>query len=528
MPIINAVSSNKTVADPIAEYLSLKPLWIKSKAVCSGERFVKDFDNIIDRASFKNLLIPFSPNMTELQYQFYKAEAELPGITSNFAKTLVGGLLRKMPILKLPDEIPEEVTDWILNEFSQDDAPLISFLDTALWEEIQTSRAWVYVDYPKITDIENRERKDFRELKPYPVLWHAECIINWHTETDMYGKSILKRIIIRTLEEDFSKNEFHAEFVDTVKVHELDENGYYQIRIFQKTAKESDVPVVSGAKQVNIKETKEQFVLVEVIDNILNNGKRLDMIPAWPLNGKIEAGEPILMPFIDKEIALYNKMSRRNHLLYGASTYTPWIASEMIDEDFDSIVNSGLGTWIRLRQGDTIGVLDTPTAALADMDRSITAAFEEMAKMGIRMLSPEVAQSGVALEIRNAAQTAQLGTLNTKISNIMKQIISFMINWRYNLNLDSNNIKFQLSSDFSNIPTGEGWLRLATEWYQSGLLPRSVWLEILKHNDMVPADYNDDQGQQEMTVDESIKQQKELEDYAQRIEFQNSLGVQGA
>lgn len=41
------------------------------------ERFVKDYDNIIDVASFSNLLIPFSPSMTQTQYNFYKAEAEL-------------------------------------------------------------------------------------------------------------------------------------------------------------------------------------------------------------------------------------------------------------------------------------------------------------------------------------------------------------------------------------------------------------------------------------------------------------------
>ena len=247
------------------------------------------------------------------------------------------------------------------------------------------------------------------------------------------------------------------------------------------------------------------------------------MIPAWPLNGKIDAVEPMLMPIIDKEVSLYNKLSRRNHLLYGASTYTPYITSDMSDDEFQEIVDSGLGTWLKLRQGDTAGVLDTPTAALADMDRAIAASIEEMAKMGIRMLSPETAQSGVALEIRNAAQTAQLGTLNTRISNTLKQVISFMIKWRFDTDINPSEVKFQLSSDFNNTPLGEGWLRLATEWYQAGLIPRTVWLEILKQNDMLPADYNDDIGQKEITLDEDIKFQKQNEQYAQQMELQQQL-----
>jgi hypothetical protein len=61
---------------------------------------------------------------------------------------LLGGLLRKQPILTLPEDAPEGAENWILNNFGQDDSTLISFLDSAIWEELQTSRAWVYVSYP--------------------------------------------------------------------------------------------------------------------------------------------------------------------------------------------------------------------------------------------------------------------------------------------------------------------------------------------------------------------------------------------
>jgi hypothetical protein len=173
----------------------------------------------------------------------------------------------------------------------------------------------------------------------------------------------------------------------------------------------------------------------------------------------------------------------------------------MSDDDFQNIVDSGLGTWIRLRQGDDAKVLETPTAALQDMDRAIAATIEEMAKLGIRMLTPETAQSGVALEIRNAAQTAQLGTLNTKVSAILSQVIAFMINWRYNTELKVYDIKFSLSADFNPTPLGADWLRLTTEWYQQGLIPRSVWLMILKQNDILPPDYDDESGKVEITED---------------------------
>lgn len=519
MAINAAQSAVKTVADPNASYESLKPLWNRSRAVCSGERFVKDYDSAVDVNNFNNLLIPFSPSMTTQQYNFYKAEAELPGIVSQFSRMLVGGLLRKQPVLKLPEAAPADALNWILNEFGRDSSPLSAFLDTALWEEIQTSRAWVFVDYPTVQNADFLTKEEIAKFKPYPVLQAAENIINWRVRHDQYGRTILDRVVVRGYSEDYTKNEFHPEYIDTVWVHELNEAGYYQIRKFQKLAQTTNVPVVSGQTVHSPNNNKGTFVLVDTITDIKSNDEYLREIPAWPLNGNIDAGDPILAALIDKEVVLYNKMSRRNHLLYGAATYTPVIASDMTDDQFQEIVESGLGTWIKLSQGDTATVLETPTGALQDMDRAIAAALEEMAKMGIRMLSPETAQSGIALEIRNAAQTAQLGTLNTKVSNTMKQVIAFMLNWRYGTEFKSSEIEFSLSADFNPIPLGADWLRLATEWYQQGLIPRSIWLQILKQNDILSPDYDDEKGREEITedMDLAIKNNPQDSDFVKRM-----------
>jgi hypothetical protein len=459
--------------------------------------------------------------MSQAQYNFYKAEAELPGIVAQYAKIIVGGLLRKQPVLRLPADLPDEAYQWIMDGFSQDSSPLISFLDVALWEEMQTSRAWIYVDYPKIDNPEDLTREEYAAIKPYPVHWKAESIVNWRVGiSSSNGHQKLMQIIVRNYEADYSVNEFHPVLKDTVWVHEI-VDGFYQIRKFQKSTQDSSIPVVNGIIQQQYSTgaanggTKAQgsngFVLIDTNTNILANGVRLTDIPAWPLNGSIEPLEPMLMPLLDREVALYNKVSRRNHLLYGAATYTPVVSTDMNDEAFQEIVDSGLGSWIKLRAGEVASVLETPTAALQDMDRAILATIEEMARMGIRMLSPETIQSGVALEIRNAAQTAQLGTLNIKISNQMADIIVFMLNWRYDKKYSSIDVEFELSADFNPTPLGADWLRLATEWYEKGLIPRSLWLALLKQNDMISPDYDDSTGKLEINGDELIAQQSSVD-----------------
>ncbi len=514
--MLNSPQIYKTVELPKLEYESLKPLWDRCRAVCNGERFVKSLDNAIDVNFFTNLLIPFSPTMTQAQYNFYMAEAEFPGITAQFSKMLVGGLLRKQPILTLPDNIPEGSYNWIIHNFGQDDSSLISFLDGALWEELQTSRAWLYISYPNITNPENLSRKDFEKLKPYPVLLKSDSIINWRITTSELGKVQLKQLIIRGFEESYEQNEFHPDFVETVWVHELDENGYYQIRTYRNRGLNIK-SVINGQQVTDYAHDSKKFELEDTFTNIMMNGERLTRIPAWPLNGNIEPQEPMLMPIVDKELSLYNKISRRNHLLYGAATYTPIIYSDMDQEEFEEIVNSGLGAWLHLRQEDKADILKTPTDALKDMEASISKSIEEMAKMGIRMLTPESAQSGIALELRNAAQTAQIGSLNIKISNTLAQVIAFMLNWRYATEYNAEDIQFNLCNDFNPMPIGADWLRLVTEWYENGLVPRSVWLEIIKQNDLIPPEYNDKEGMEEINGDQMIMAKSD-DTYAKKFE----------
>lgn len=499
MTLATVSGRQKTVADPCPEYESLLPIWKRCRAVCSGEQAVKDHDGMLDLATFTNLLIPFSSRMRADQYRFYKAEAEFPGVSSEFLRMLLGGLLRKPPTVVLPESLGEEARDWILNQFSEDGLSLLSFLEASLTEELTTSRAWVYVDYPKVLEAANMTAEEFKAIKPYPLLWSAETVINWQLGKGPDGATRLKRVVTKEVIERFaSDEEVHPDKLVEIRVHELDKEGYYQIRVYEAPI---NTNVVLKRGSVKASDGAPSVKLVDTITNILKAGERLTMIPAWPLNGSIAVVQPILGTLISKELHIYNKMSRRNHLLYGAATYTPWATGDLSDPQINDIVGRGLGSWLFGAKDTKFGVLETPTEALADMEKSIAAALEEMARLGVRMLSPETEQSGVALEIRNAVQNARISSLNTRVSAILRQVIAFMLSWRYQIEVLPSQVEVSLSDDFNPLPLGADWLRLATEWYQQGFIPRSLWLILLKHNDLVPPDYNDEEGQVEIMKD---------------------------
>lgn len=514
-----SANKSKSVGDPNGRYESLKPLWRTARGILNGQSHAKELDTTLDAYNFSNILLPFSPSMTAEQYSFYKAEAELPGLTAQYIKVLVGGMLRKMPDITLPDDVPEGSIDWLKNSFTAHNNSMLSFLDEALSEELQTSRAWVMVDYPSVPNYDILSLEERKKLAPYPVLMKAESVINWRTGAHpITGENCLLALVVRCYEQHYRSNPLHPDYIDTVYVHRLNEQGLYVVDRYEMNSEsgenvnfingveQQDYQVAGGTHAAN-KDNKNQWKLTNTFDNIMANDVPLKYIPAVPLNGNIEGEEPVLMPLIDREVSLYNKVSRRNHLLLGAATYTPVVISDMTDDQFEDVVSAGLGSWIKVNAGDDIKALETPSRALRDMEMVIQNTVNEMARLGIRMMAAESGggrDSGVALEIRNAGQSALLASISTKVSQQMRKIITWMLNWKYGTDYKIDDIHFNLTPDLNPAPIGADWLRLVTEWYQTGLIPRSTFLDIAKANDIIDSDYDDMKGQEEINQDDLI------------------------
>jgi len=353
-------------------------------------------------------------------------------------------------------------------------------------------------------------------LRPYPVIIPAESVINWKTSQHPLTREItLTRLLTRSYQANHDNNPWHPDYIDTVFDHYINPvDGLFYIDVYEKNSDQGEnVDFINGVAQQDYNVTgggnasDNQWKKVRTIDALFINNERMTEIPCYPLNGSINGIEPMLMPLVDREVALYNKVSRRNHLLLGAATYTPVISSDMSDDRFEEIVDAGLGSWVRIDQGDTVSSFEAPSKALRDMENAISSTISEMARMGIRMLSPDNGSgrdSGAALEIRNAGQTAILASLNAKISQQMKKIIVIMMNWRYDTDYNINDITFTLTPDLNPAPLGSDWLRLVTEWYQNGIIPRSTFLDIAKSNDILPTDYDDASGIGEIKDDDLI------------------------
>ena len=477
-------------------------LWERSRAVVEGEQAVKSLDQYLDGTNWTNILIPFSNSMSTSDYEMYKAEAELPGLVSMYVNIIIGGMLRKPPSLSLipqgntPEELQEEILYDINEHLMSRNSGLLHFINDILREELTTSRAVISLAF-------RADSTDSNGGKAYPILWKAEETINWQTEGDILTRVVFQYIV----EEPDPDDKFEIDQIFYYEDHYLD-NGVYKVDTYKDENSPTNPIAGTGATNTvyprgglgNI-DTQE---LVESITPTIQ-GETFSYIPVWMANGDISPKSPMLTPLVDKELSLYNKLSRRNHLLYGACTYTPVIFDgSLSDPEFDAIINAGLGSWIKLNDEARIEVLETPTDALKDMDMAIQRNVDELARMGIRILSPEAVSgtSGIALEIRNSPQTAQLGLLNTRVSDNIEEILKVLIKWNYNEDYD---VSFSLSEDFNPSPIGPEWIRLVTEWYEAGFIPRSLWVKIGRNNDIVPEDYDDSEGVKELQNQDIIR-----------------------
>src|SRR5210317_996597 len=232
--ILTSGKTSKGVGDPCTSYEYHLPYYGKARAIIGGERTTKEYDERLDLNNFTNLLIPFSTTMTADQYAFYKSEAELPGLCSQYTRVLVSGLLRKRPDLVLPEDADQEAYDWIMSGFTKENGSLIGFLAEILEEEITTSRPWVGVSYPYVDPSLDITPEQKRNLKPYPYVLAGESVINWQEGVNpTTGKRGLMQVIVKQLVEKYVTSDFHPDLVETVFVHEINAEGNYQIRIYE-------------------------------------------------------------------------------------------------------------------------------------------------------------------------------------------------------------------------------------------------------------------------------------------------------
>ena len=481
-------------------YLSNLHHWMRNRAVVSGTSSVLEWDRFVNNNAYTNMLVPFSAKMTQENYDIYKSEAEFPELTGEYIRIVLGGLLRKEPSISYEDS----------SDIFPNTPELLPMVQSAVEEELTTNRCWVAVYW------------NSQLQKALPRVYRGENVINWQQDLD----NNLLRVVIRYLYPHYEN--YQTDHLWMIEDHYLAYNQEYEQVCYHLDTYREDrdlqtTPEIVNPNLYNINIQEElnrlratttpgaftkyfesEKVSYSLFSSVvpLKHGEPLTEIPVIPLNGHITPITPMISGMVHKELALYNKTSRRNHLLYSSGILTPMVFASSSQEVEDQL-DRGLGTiWI-LPVDSKVDILQTPTGALSDFESAIGQNVESISRLGIRLLSNDntYAQSGVALTLRNSPQIAQLSLFNTRVSRQFEKILNLLEDYNRNPMAEPRKMSFSLTQDFDPTPLGSEWLRLITEMYESKMLPRSAWIDALKRNDILADSYNDQEGVQEIQQD---------------------------
>ena len=491
-----------SVGDPNRVYDSLAPHYRVNKAVVGGASEVKKLDRSV-MSDGSNLLLPFSPAMTAASYDWYKNLSEFPGFTDQYTQVLVSGLVRKDPALTIEGvDDSEERLDWILNDFTRDGNSLDGFLKMALKEEMTTSRAFIQVNYPASGD---------RKLA-YPTLIYGEQVINWRATDNQLSLLVVKKnVLVDYSEAEISNNAqlvYHQKNVERVYVHRLNE-GLYEVREYRHSSEDNVMPkgIVDGRPDdASSPYSGTDWILHAVEENIRIGSERLDFLPLFPLNGEVEPKVPLISHMIERELTLYNLLSRSNYLLYNSAAYTPIFYGDFSEDQATLVEERGIGRMLFLPEGARAEILSSPIEALDSYLNRIQQTVEDMAKLGARIINAELQthQSGTAVNSARAPQVSQLSSLSGSVSSQLRKVIVLMIRWSYPG--ETPVVDFKLSPDYEDDVLGVEWARLFGEWYDKGIFPEGYFTRFLRNEGVLRVDDTEPLGPPTSTAQQQLNE----------------------
>ena len=455
-------TNTNTIKQPSKSYTFWEPTWTKARAVVEGAAAVKQFDDTL-RTDGSNLLIPFSNAMSPASYSHYKQTAELPGFTASQRKTVLSALLRKQVAITLPAELNnDDVRDWISNNIYLGQGSIMSLIKDAVRDDLITSNTWLLLDYNTYTE------QPVVEVLPATAVISAT--VGFHPKKG-YGNLI--RLVVRRQDQrivDDTVEDFYR-----YQVHSINDEGNYQVTTYVEdgedgVTQEGDVPVIPtrvvGGQEVSF-----------------------DEILVYPMDGSPNIESAFLADFATREMALYNLLAARNHLLILSSALTPVLTGNITDKAKQSIRDRGLGAVWYLPEGADVKILETPTGALSGLNSSIENTRQDLQQLGARQLVKDSRASGTALEITNSPYSATLSSLSRTYSNTLRKVIAQAVNWQYKTDYNISEFNVELSSDLSRSATGSDAMTHALTLYDGGLITGDEVIKIAKDNSVVSSDY---------------------------------------
>ena len=409
----------------------------------------------------KEKYVPKLSDQEAEEYSAYVGRAEFYNATARTQVALTGLLFAKPPKVELP-----EVLKTIAENVSLDDDTLEALAKNIANECLSVGRCGVLVDLPSVEKADYSKLEAERlNLRAYATLYKAENIINWKT-TKINGSNVTSLVVLAETYAEPTQDEFVDKIKTRYRVLDLHE-GYYRQRVFSET-KAGNFEVVS-----------------EIYPSA--NGQKLEYLPFTFFNVndlKTTVEKPPLLDLAKVNISHFRSEVDLEHGTHFTALPTPYVTGYQ-GESSEKLKIGSTAVWVINDPSAKVGFLEFSGAGLSTLENRIAVKEKRMSILGARLLLDEkkTAEATETLQMRKSGENAVLTNVASTISD---GIASFLKDVAFFENIASENLIYEINTDYNLTMIEPQLLAQIIAGIQSGDIPNEVLYDALLKGELMP------------------------------------------
>jgi hypothetical protein len=389
-------------------------------------------------------------------YRAYQKRAIFYGATARTLEALIGAIFRKDPTWTVSSRLEKR-----MENFDGRGNTVYTAAQKAVKQVISKGRYGVLVDMPATPDL-----LDESSLIPFFAGYSAASIRMWRTR-EFSGIPKLDQVILQEFTQRPAEDGFGFDIVPRYRVLELDNAGFYQIRLFTATGPDD----AEFMEQPTIKP--------------MPSGSRIDYIPFIFLNpGDLmpDLTKPPLLDLADVNLAMYRASADLENGRHHTAHCTPYIIGLDGTNQKQTWRIGGDVVW-QLPDGCSVGMLEYTGQGLGSLENGVNEKREQMAFLGARLLRDQkkAAETAEAQEIQQSGENATLAAISRTVSDGFKKALNIAEEWTSS----RKEAEFELNQDFFSRRMDPAEITALFSVLQGGGIPLDDFLWNLKQGEML-------------------------------------------
>lgn len=373
------------------------------------------------------------------EYDAYRDRALWYNATLRTLQGIRGALCRRPPAFTVPRAMKAHLDDVTLAGESG-----VSFVQRAITEVLSVGLFGVLVDLPV----------DSTLGRPYWVGYPVEQILRTRM-VNLDGVWTLGQVVLEEEVPIEGQDEFDEETETRWRVIDLDEAGYYRVRVFVRAS------------------TQRRPELAQVLEPTIR-GERLRYVPfvcLGPSSLKAEPEKPPLLDLIDVNISHYRTSADLEEGRHKLALPTPWAVGFPIDTKLRLGANVA---HVSDNPQASMGMLEFSGAGLGELREALREKEALMAAIGARLLeSPKAGiESAEAIRLRTSGEQSFLMTMAQTMSEGFTTVLQYHALW---MGLDDLACTATINNDFVEVKITPQEQAQNMAEYQADLISYATW-----------------------------------------------------